>query len=60
MGKLAKNCMKITKLAFLGQNSGGDMEGGGQANFSGSGRGSPPVPPPTKENPAYGPRKSKF
>ena len=41
MGKLAKNCMKITKLAFLGQNSGGDMEGGGgQANFSGSGRGS--------------------
>ena len=25
LGKMAKNCMKITKSAFLGQNSGGDM-----------------------------------
>ena len=38
LGKMAKNCMKITKSTFLGQNS------GGQANFSGSG-GIPPVPP---------------
>ena len=34
--------MKMTKLAFLGQNSGG--HGGG--NFSGSGGGSPQSPPP--------------
>ena len=44
LGKMAKNCMKITKSAFLGQNSGGDM-GGGQTNFSGSEGGIPPVPP---------------
>ena len=44
MGKMAKSCMKMTKSAFLGQNSGGG--GGGQANFSGSGGGgSPPSPP---------------
>ena len=46
LGKMAKNCMKITKSAFMGQNSGGDM--GGQANFLGSGGDpsqSPPVPP---------------
>ena len=24
LGKMAKNCMKITKLAFLGQNSGSE------------------------------------
>ena len=44
LGKMAKNCMKITKSAFLGQNSGGgggDM--GGEANFSGSGRGGDPA-----------------
>ena len=38
--------MKMTKSAFLGQNSGGDM--GGQANFSGRvvrGGGDPPSPP---------------
>ena len=34
-GKLAKNCMKITKKAYLGQNSGGTWVG--QANFLGSG-----------------------
>ena len=39
LGKIAKNCMKMTKSAFLGQNSGGEM-GGGQANFSGR------APPP--------------
>ena len=43
LGKMAKNCMKMTKLAFLGQNNGGDM--GGQANFSVSG-GIPPSLPP--------------
>ena len=42
LGKIAKNCMKITKSAFLGQNSGGDM--GGQVNFSGSRGGSPQSP----------------
>ena len=31
LGKLAENCMKITKLLFLGQNI------GGTANFWGSG-----------------------
>ena len=42
LGIMAKNCMKITKSAFWGQNSGGPK--GGQANFSGSG-GIPPSPP---------------
>ena len=50
LGKMAKNCMKMTKSAFLDQNSGGgDMRGGGgrgQANFSGSGGGTHPGPPP--------------
>ena len=34
LGKMAKNCMKITKLAFLGQNSGSETwgRGGGQAH----------------------------
>ena len=38
--------MKITKSAFLGQNSGMDM--GGEANFSSSG-GDPPSPPSLEE-----------
>ena len=33
LDKMAKNCMKMTKLAFLGQNSGGDM--GGTSQFFG-------------------------
>ena len=33
LGKMAKNCMKITKSAFLGQNSGGVM--GGTSQFFG-------------------------
>ena len=47
LGRIAKNCTKITKSTFLGQNSVGGKEGGGggtrgeqgerQANFSGSG-----------------------
>ena len=37
LDKMAKKCMKMTKSAFLGQNSGKDMGEGGQANFSGSG-----------------------
>ena len=41
LGKMTKNCMKIIKLAFLGQNSGGGMWG--RANFSGSGW-DPPSP----------------
>ena len=28
LGKMAKNCMKMTKSAFLGQNSGGGGHGG--------------------------------
>ena len=32
LDKMAKNCMKMTKSTFWGQNSEGDM--GGQANFS--------------------------
>ena len=43
LDKMAKNCMKITKLAFLCQNSGGTW-GVGQANFWGSG-GITPSPP---------------
>ena len=35
LDKMAKNCMKMTKSAFLDQNSGRGMAG--QANFSGSG-----------------------
>ena len=46
LDKMAKNCMKMTKSAFLGQNSGGAW--GGQANFSGSG-GDPPQSPPLGE-----------
>ena len=48
LGKMAKNCMKMTKSAILGQNSAG-MKWGRQANISGSwGRSpqSPPVLPP--------------
>ena len=45
-GKMAKSWMKITKLSFWDQNSGG----GGQANFSGSG-GDPPSSL-TRGNPA--------
>ena len=55
LGKMAKNCTKITKSAFLGQNSG--VTWVGQANFSGSGEWGawedgdpPPVPPPLGEN----------
>ena len=46
LGKMAKNYMKITKSAFLGQNRGGDM--GVQTNFLGIG-GDPPSPPPLGE-----------
>ena len=42
---MAKNFMKITKLAFLGQNS------GGQADFLVNGR-DPLRPPPHSENSA--------
>ena len=37
LSKMAKNCMKITKSIFLGQNSGGGM--GGQTNFLDGGEG---------------------
>ena len=50
LGKMVKNCMKMTKPTFLGQNSGE----GGQASFLGSGGPPPPVPqspPPTRGNP---------
>ena len=51
LGKMAKNCMKITKLTFLAQNSGGTW--GRQASFSGSlGRIPRSPPPPTAGNPA--------
>ena len=43
LGKMAKNCMKMTKSEFLGQNS-----KGGQVNFLGS-----EGDPPTRGNPAY-------
>ena len=33
LGKMAKNCMKITKSTFLGQNSGGGH--GGTSQFFG-------------------------
>ena len=42
LGKMTKNCIKISKSTFLGQNSGGL---GGQANFVDSER-EPPEPPP--------------
>ena len=46
LGKMAKNCMKMTKSAFLGQNSGATWRG--QRNFSSSGGEgeSPSRPPP--------------
>ena len=40
--------MKITKSAYLGQNSGGGHEGG-QTNFLGIGKGSPRPPAPLGE-----------
>ena len=49
LGKMAKNCMKITKLTLWGQNSGGDM--GGQVNFSGSEE--YPTSPPTMGYPDH-------
>ena len=45
LDKMAKTFMKVTKLAFLGQNSGG----GGHITFYGNG-GDPPSPP-TRGNP---------
>ena len=49
LDKMAKNCMKMTKSAFLGHNSGGHG-GGGKPIFRVVG-GIPPVPP-TRGNPA--------
>ena len=49
LGKMAKNCVKITKPKFWGGGGGktvGDM--GGTSQFSGSGV----IPPPTRVNPA--------
>ena len=43
LGKIAKNCMEITKSRFLGQNHGGHE--GEQANFLSSGDKILPVPP---------------
>ena len=55
LGKMAKNCMKITKSTFVGQNSGGGTWEV-QANFSVSGYKpifwSPPVLP-TRGNPGW-------
>ena len=52
LSALAKNCMKITKLAFLGQNGGGGGGGGWQVKFSVSEGGAPPPsPPPARGNP---------
>ena len=45
LGKMAKNCMKITESTFFGQNNGGWMGREGQANFLG-GRENPPPPSP--------------
>ena len=44
LSKMAKNCMKITKSIFLGQNSGGGM--GGQTNFLDGGEGGGVAPSP--------------
>ena len=55
LDKMAKNCMKMAKSAFLGQNSAG-------TNFSGSG-GDPPSPspvPPTRGNPACSENNAKY
>ena len=48
--KIAKNCMKITKVAFLGQNS-GERLGENKPIFRMWGGAIPPVPP-TRGNPA--------
>ena len=42
--KMAKNCMKMTKSAFLGQNSRGGHGGGDKPIFGVVG-GNPPSPP---------------
>ena len=51
LGKIAKNCMKITKSAFLGQNSGASKWGGGKQMFWVVGEYTPSLPP-TRGNPA--------
>ena len=48
-GKMAKNCMEITKSAFFGQNSGGTW-GGDKPIFWVLG-GDPPSVSPTRGNP---------
>ena len=48
LDKMAKNCMKMIKPAYLDQNS-GRRHGVGQANFSGSGGDPPPKSPPIGE-----------
>ena len=54
LGKMVKNCMKITKSLFRGKQGGGVM--GGQANFSGSGE----IPPPQSPLPTMGNSVRKF
>ena len=49
LGKMAKNCMKITKSTFFAQNREGTW---GQANCLGSAGGIPPQSSPTSGNPA--------
>ena len=52
LGKMAKNCMKITKSAFLGQNSGGGGAAwGGTSQFFEWWGGIPPQSLPTRGNP---------
>ena len=55
LGKMAKNCMKMTKSALLGQNTGGTWGGGGKPTLRVVG-GIPPVapsPPPLGETLSY-------
>ena len=48
LGKMVKNCMKMTKSAFLGQNSGGTR--GDKPIFQVVGGDPPPKSPPTRGN----------
>ena len=51
LGKMTKNCMKITKSTFLGQSS-GELLGGGTSQFFSS-WGDPPQSLSTRENPGH-------
>ena len=52
LSKMVKNCMKITKSTFLGQNI-GERDMGGKSQFFKKGKYPSVSPPPTRGNPVW-------